>query len=129
YLQPFPSRDAFVTYYSLVRKHQPLDLRKELKKITQTYGWSKENIVFMTEVFLDLKFLTADNGVLQAVINPLKKDLEESDVFKKRKEKIEIEKVLYYYPYDKLKEWFEQFLDKRSNDDGEEMNNGLQTIY
>lgn len=128
YLKPFPTRDTFIKYYSLVKKQQSLNVKQQLKPLMSTYGWSKDLIIFMSEVFIDLKFLTANNGVLYAVPNPDKKDLQDSTVLQERKTKIEIEKILYYSTYEMLKQWFGRLLVDTTKD-GEETNNGLQTTY
>lgn len=105
YLTPFPSRDDFKWLYVLFVRRQTLDLYKHMSAIQHAKNWSKDLIVFMTKVFLDLEFVTMKNGIVSINPQPMKKDLQDSKVYQERKRQAHIEKVLYYSNYSELKDW------------------------
>src|SRR5699024_11702040 len=70
--------------------------------------WSKEYIQFMIRVFVDLNFVTYDEGVLSLNPSPTKQDLSSSRTYQHRVNRATIEKTLYYSTYDELKQWFEK---------------------
>jgi single-stranded-DNA-specific exonuclease len=111
YMRAFPKREEFVWLYSLVRKQQMIDLNKHLEAIQKMKDWSKDHILFMSEVFSELGFVKIDNGVMTANPNPEKRNLQESSTYQERLKKIEIEKTLYFSNYEQLKDWFQQFMD------------------
>ncbi|HLQ71354.1 MAG TPA: single-stranded-DNA-specific exonuclease C-terminal domain-containing protein, partial [Bacillota bacterium] len=106
YMQTFPSREDFIWFYGLVQKRKALDLKKELRQIIKQKKWTKDRIIFISQVFQELGFVTLDNGIVYAVHNPIKRDLQDSSIYQQRLNHAEIEKVLYYSTYDALKEWF-----------------------
>lgn len=106
YLTAFPTRDEFKWFYSLVHHRKTLDLNKELNNIMSEKKWTKETIVFIAKVFLELEFVKIENGVIQMAPHPEKRDLQESAVYQARINKGDIEKILYYSNYESLKKWF-----------------------
>ena len=124
YFKAFPSRDEFKWFYGLVMKRKALDLKKELKMIMDAKGWTKDRILFISNVFLELGFVKIDNGVIQLQSSPVKKDLQESSLYQKRLKQAGIEKTLYYSTYHDLKEWFSNCT-KRMEAPEEEVSYGL----
>lgn len=125
YMQTFPSRDDFIWFYALVQKRQALDLRKELRQIMKQKNWTKERIIFMSQVFQELGFVKLDNGVVHFVSNPEKKDLQDSRIYQHRIERERVEKTLYYSTFDTLKDWLEQSMEKGDLPKEEMVSNGL----
>ncbi|WP_100011923.1 single-stranded-DNA-specific exonuclease RecJ [Lentibacillus sediminis] len=111
YLKAFPTRADFKWFYALVAKKRQLDLKSALPWIMQTKGWDKERIVFMAKVFFELGFVKIDNGVIENIAKPLKKDLADAVVYQERIARAEIEKTLYYSNYEELKQWFAACMD------------------
>lgn len=111
YLKMFPQREDFIWLYALIRKRKALDLKQELGMIMNAKGWSKDRIVFISRVFFELGFVKIDNGVILANPNPMKRDLQDSKLYQKYLNQIEIEKTLYYSNYEQLKNWFRQWMD------------------
>lgn len=124
YFKAFPSRDEFKWFYGVVMKRKVLDLKKELKMIMDAKGWTKDRILFISNVFLELGFVNIENGIIQYQPNPHKKDLQESSLYQKRLKQAEIEKTLYYSTYYDLKEWFSSCT-KRMEAPEEEVSYGL----
>ena len=106
YLTAFPTRDEFKWFYSLVYRRKKLDLNKELNDIMHEKKWTKETVVFIAKVFLELEFVKIEDGVIQIASHPVKRDLQESAVYQARINQGDIEKKLYYSNYESLKSWF-----------------------
>lgn len=124
YLSAFPSREEFVWFYALVRKRKVLDLKTELQTIMNHKGWSKDRIIFISNVFFELGFVKIENGVIELETNPEKKDLSDSKLYQERLNRADIEKQLYYSNYEELKMWMESCMDYL-NIPEEEVVNGL----
>lgn len=124
YLSSFPSRDSFKWFYSLILTRSKLDLKTELNNIMRTKKWTKERIIFMAQVFSELEFIEINDGVIQAIPAPKKRDLQESKIYQQQLSKAEIEKTLYYSNYEKLKTWFESSINRLDTTE-EEISHGL----
>ncbi|RDW21690.1 single-stranded-DNA-specific exonuclease RecJ [Oceanobacillus chungangensis] len=124
YLTAFPTREEFIWFYALVLKRKTLDLKQEMQMIMNAKGWTKERIIFISKVFLELGFVKIENGVVHVSPNPDKKDLSEAPSYKERLNQIKIEKELYYSNYEQLKAWFESCMN-RVERPKEEVTNGL----
>lgn len=111
YLKAFPTRDDFKWFYSIVYKRKEIDLKRELANIMDAKKWSKDDIVFIAQVFQELNFIMIHDGVVQIHPQPQKRDLQESVLYQNRLKQGEIEKVLYYSNYEMLKKWFSNCMD------------------
>ncbi|WP_339228251.1 single-stranded-DNA-specific exonuclease RecJ [Oceanobacillus sp. FSL K6-2867] len=111
YLSAFPTREEFVWFYALVRKRKVLDLKNELQTIMNHKGWSKERIIFISNVFFELGFVKIENGVIEVETSPMKKDLSDSKLYQERLNRADIEKQLYYSNYEELKRWIQSCMD------------------
>ncbi|MUK87002.1 single-stranded-DNA-specific exonuclease RecJ [Ornithinibacillus sp. L9] len=107
YLSPMPTRDDFKWFYALLYKRKQIDLNTELQLIMDAKGWKKDQVVFISKVFFELEFVKIENGVIQLNSAPVKKDLQESNLYQERINKAHIEKTLYYSTYQELYNWFQ----------------------
>lgn len=124
YLKAFPTREDFRWFYSLVVQRKSLDLKRELTTIMQRKNWTKERIVFIAKVFLELEFVKINDGIVQLIPNPQKKDLQDSALYQNRLQQEEVEKVLYYSNYEVLRQWFQNCIDQSTASE-EEFVHGL----
>lgn len=124
YLQALPSREVFTWFYAFIFKRKKVNLNEELNNIMQMKKWSKERIIFLTKVFLELEFISLHNGVAEINKHAKKRDLSESLLYQQRMNEAEIEKTLYYSNYTQLKSWFQACREKTTNN-REAMINGL----
>ncbi len=60
----------------------------------------------MTTVFLELGFVTLENGWISINEKPEKKSLEQSMAYRSKQEKADIENEFVYSSYHELKQWF-----------------------
>lgn len=72
-------------------------------------GWSKETIEFMSRVFLELGFVTIEDGLISLNEAPAKRDLSESKAYREKQEQYQIENELLYSNYEQLRDWFNQY--------------------
>ncbi|MGJ9457073.1 single-stranded-DNA-specific exonuclease RecJ [Oceanobacillus sp. CF4.6] len=124
YLSAFPSREEFVWFYALCRQRKVMDMKQELTKIMNHKGWSKDKVIFISNVFFELGFVKIENGIIEVQSDPIKKDLQDSKLYQDRLEKAAIEKQLYYSNYQELKKWFTSCMDYLGSPK-EEVINGL----
>ncbi|WP_164668507.1 single-stranded-DNA-specific exonuclease RecJ [Virgibacillus doumboii] len=106
FMKVFPSREDFKWLYGLVAKRRQIDLQKELPMIMDAKAWTKDRVLFMSNVFFELEFVKIENGIIKYNPNPVKQDLANSKLYQERLNQAEIEKVLYYSTYEELKNWF-----------------------
>lgn len=125
YLQTFPTRKDFKWLYALLYRHQTIDLTRDLKYIAELKQLSKQTLMFMIDVFLELGFVTKKDQMLLIQKNPTKKDLEQSERYQKMKNDRLVEQTLYFSTYTSVRKWFEKFYVNVHTPSKEEINNGL----
>ena len=108
-----PTRDQFVWYYSFLKQRKQFNLRQNLNDLAKHKGWSRAMLIFMTQVFFELKFVTIDDGLAKIVDNPDKRTIESALIYKERTEQVALEEKLLYAQYKDLRNWFEQCLTKQ----------------
>lgn len=108
YLENVPAREEFAWLYGYLVKNKPVQIKIDLPKIMRIKGWSKERVIFMIQVFLDLEFVSVQDNIIQIKEQTEKKPLETSTVYQRQLEQGELEKVLYYSTYEELKAWLVQ---------------------
>ncbi|RYG74795.1 single-stranded-DNA-specific exonuclease RecJ [Lentibacillus lipolyticus] len=124
FMKPFPSREDFKWLYGVLARKQTIHLQKELPMLMDAKGWTKDTILFMSNVFFELDFVKIDDNIMELNKHPSRKDLRESPLYQERLNRADIEKTLYYSAYNELKMWFANCLERRL-DPEEEMIDGL----
>ena len=102
-LNRIPSREDFKKHYGFVMKEKSVDMKQKMNLVKKQFNWSREQIIFMVLVFIELEFIQSDNSVVTINSDSEKKDLEEAKHYQKELEKEEIEAQLYYSGLDELK--------------------------
>lgn len=108
FFSTMPTREHFKWYYAFLAKKAPFDLKKHGDALAKYRGWSLETIDFMSQVFLELDFISLNEGsiTLNKVVN--KKDLSESPTYQQKQAQYALESELLYSSYQQLKSWFDQ---------------------
>lgn len=114
FFSTFPTRDYFKWYYAFLLKRGSFDLVKYGAELAKHKGWTKDTIDFMTKVFFELGFVTIENGVLSVVYGAAKRDLTDSETYRKKQRLIELEQKLLYSSADELKQWLSKRMDESS---------------
>lgn len=102
-LNRIPNREDFKKLYSFVMKEKSVDMKQKMASVSKQFNWSKEQIIFMVLVFIELDFIQSENSVLTLNPHSKKNDLEQAEHFQKELEKEKVEIKLYYSGLDELK--------------------------
>lgn len=119
YFSTYTSREDFKWVYGLLMKNSPVDLKKIGSAIMGRKKWSQERMEFIFNVFLELEFVTIDNGMISVQKQPINRDLTESVTFANRIKKENIERTFYYSSYAELRSWFSSLLKRDDRVEGE----------
>ncbi|WLD92210.1 single-stranded-DNA-specific exonuclease RecJ [Alkalihalobacillus sp. AL-G] len=114
YFNPIPTRDQFKWFYAFLNKKQPFEYRKRAKDLASYKGWTPESVIFMTEVFFELEFVTIENGFVTVSDQPQKRPLTDSETYRRKQEQASLENDLCYSSYRELKKWFFEENDNES---------------
>ncbi|MEK4222898.1 single-stranded-DNA-specific exonuclease RecJ [Bacillus sp. FSL W8-0116] len=109
YFSTVPTREHFKWYYAFLLKQKTFDLKRYSGDLAKYRGWSKETIEFMSRVFLELGFVTIEDGLISLNEAPAKRDLSESKAYREKQEQYQIENELLYSNYEQLRDWFNQY--------------------
>lgn len=107
YFDGMPTREQFGWYYTFLNKRREFHLRQHLNDLAKHKGWSRDMLIFMTQVFFELGFVTIENGLAKIVEGAPKKQLSSATVYKTRAQQMDLEQTLLYAPYKDLREWFD----------------------
>lgn len=110
YLNYSIDRDSFKWVYAVLLKKQELNLNRDLPLMMKQKGWTKERILFILQVFMELGFIKKENSKILINKNARKKDLHESTLLQNKLLQMKVEKTLYYSNYPQLKKWFDECL-------------------
>ncbi|GEK34368.1 single-stranded-DNA-specific exonuclease RecJ [Kurthia sibirica] len=105
-----PTREQFIWYYSFLKQRKEFHLRHHLNDLAKHKGWSRAMLIFMTQVFFELKFVTIENGLAKIVENPQKREITSAEIYIERTEQVALEQKLLYAKYTDLRRWFEECL-------------------
>jgi single-stranded-DNA-specific exonuclease len=114
FFSQIPTREHFKQFYAFMLKRGKLQIKQERFQFAKSKGWSIEFLDFIIKVFLELQFVTIDDGVLLYNQNPKKQDLTDSATYQLKQQQILVEKLLYYSSYEELKKWFDEHLCKNT---------------
>lgn len=102
YLLGMPSREHFTKLYKFLAKHKNIDLKEKGSLLAKYLNFDKSILKFIIRVFLEAGFVTIEGGLLNINVEVKKMDVAETQVYKQRKEKIEVEEMLVYSSFNEL---------------------------
>ena len=102
-LNRIPNREDFKNLYGFILKEKSVDMKTKINNVKKIFNWSREQIIFMVLVFIELKLIESNNSVLTINFNSEKKSLETAHHYQKELEKEQVEVQLYYSGLDELK--------------------------
>ena len=108
FFQALPTREDFKWLYGYALKFSPIQLKIDLPQIMQTKKWTRDKIIFMLKVFLDLQFITIDHDIMYVNRDADKQALTESRTYQQQLEQSKIEQIFYYATYEEIKQWFDK---------------------
>ena len=102
YLIGLPRREDFAKAYKYFAKHKNIDLQKEGHLLVQQLKMESAQVFLIVQVFLEAKFVIINNGVLNIINNPEKKDLQKTKTFLKIQQQIAAEELFLYSSFKEI---------------------------
>ncbi|WP_270321053.1 single-stranded-DNA-specific exonuclease RecJ [Weissella confusa] len=96
YLQKVPSKADFAKVYKFARSFQNIALRTQYDAVLAHLGMERSMLTLILQVFLDAKFVTIVDGVLNAVPEPAPMALEETASYQQFLARRQLEEQLIY---------------------------------
>src|SRR5699024_3686739 len=75
-LNRITNREDFKNLYGFILKEKSVDMKTKINNVKKIFNWSREQIIFMVLVFIELKLIESNNSVLTINFNSEKKSLE-----------------------------------------------------
>lgn len=105
YLNGVGTREQYARLFTFIKQQKQLDVRYKTGQIAQFLKIPEKLLIFMIQVFFDLKFVTIEDGVLTSVEAPANQPLTNSGVYQKRLQQIKSEEFLLYSDIHTLRAW------------------------
>ncbi|MFS0943304.1 single-stranded-DNA-specific exonuclease RecJ [Enterococcus sp. DIV0182] len=105
YLNGVGSREQYARLFQFIKTQDKVDIRYKTKAVAQYLKIPEKLLIFMIQVFFELKFVTIDDGVLQKVAHPESHPLTESTLYQQRLKKIKVEEFLLLSDIPTIKKW------------------------
>lgn len=110
FFSTMPTREHFKWFYAFLVKKTPFDLKRYGDELAKYRGWSRETIDFMSQVFLELGFISITNGFITLNKVKNKKDLTESPTYQQKQAYYQLEDELLYSSIESLKNAFDKWI-------------------
>lgn len=105
YLNGVGTREQYARLFTFIKQQKQLDVRYKTGQIAQFLKIPEKLLIFMIQVFFDLKFVTIEDGVLTSIEAPANQPLTNSGVYQKRLQQIKSEEFLLYSDIHTLRAW------------------------
>lgn len=106
-----PDRKAFASLYGLIKRFQPFSLNQYEEALTRKFGWSKQQIEFMSGVFFELNFVKMEGDVVTLQETAGKRNLEEAELYQRKERELETRQKLLYASYSDLLNWMKRIME------------------
>ncbi len=106
YLDGVGTREQYARLFALIKQGQAIDVRYRLQDIAKYLNLPPKLLIFMIQVFFELKFVTIDDGVLSYVSDAPHRALNESVLYQERQLKMDSQSFLQLTNLENLKQWF-----------------------
>ena len=105
YLDGVWTREQYGRLFQLINQQNGIDIRYKLPMVANYLQIPEKLLIFMIQVFFDLKFVTIKDGVLKKVPDPENKPLTESVLYQQRLAKIKTEEDLLMSDLSTIRKW------------------------
>lgn len=102
FLSGLPNRADFVQVFKYISKYKNINLQKYGHILVQDLKIESMKLLLIIQVFLEAKFVTIEDGLLNIVNNPNKVKLEDTNVFKNAQLEFEAEKLFIYSSFNEI---------------------------
>lgn len=110
YFDGIPNMDVFKKCYKALITKQETNIQKEGMLLCQHVSVKPDTLKFMLKVFLDLKFVTQEDGLIRINQQPEKRSIDSSKVYQLRQQRMDVEKQLLYQDFSEIKNWIKSQL-------------------
>ncbi|HID1384467.1 TPA: single-stranded-DNA-specific exonuclease RecJ [Staphylococcus aureus] len=110
YFDGIPNMDVFKKCYKALITKQETNIQKEGMLLCQHLSVKPDTLKFMLKVFLDLKFVTQEDGLIRINQQPDKRSIDSSKVYQLRQQRMDVEKQLLYQDFSEIKNWIKSQL-------------------
>ena len=108
YLDGLGSREQYAKLFKFIAQQQQVDVRYKLPIVANYLKIPQKLLIFMIQVFSELRFVTITDGIMQRVENPQNRSLPESTIYQKRIAQIKAEEFLLLSDLPVLKKWISE---------------------
>jgi single-stranded-DNA-specific exonuclease len=105
YLDGIGTREQYGRLFQLINQQNGIDIRYKLPMVAKYLQIPEKLLIFMIQVFFDLKFVTIKDGVLKKVPDPVNTPLTESVLYQQRLAKIKTEEDLLMSDLSTIRKW------------------------
>src|SRR5699024_10974954 len=77
-LNRIPNREDFKNLYGFILKEKSVDMKTKINNVKKIFNWSREQIIFMVLVFIELKINEINNNGITNKFKYEKKNLEKT---------------------------------------------------
>lgn len=110
YFDGIPNMDVFKKCYKALITKQETNIQKEGMLLCQHLIVKPDTLKFMLKVFLDLNFVTQEDGLIRINQQPDKRSIDSSKVYQLRQQRMDVEKQLLYQDFSEIKNWIKSQL-------------------
>ncbi len=110
YFDGIPNMDVFKKCFKALITKQETNIQKEGMLLCQHLSVKPDTLKFMLKVFLDLKFVTQEDGLIRINQQPDKRSIDSSKVYQLRQQRMDVEKQLLYQDFSEIKNWIKSQL-------------------
>lgn len=110
YFDGIPNMDVFKKCYKALITKQETNIQKEGMLLCQHLSVKPDALKFMLKVFLDLNFVTQEDGLIRINQQPDKRSIDSSKVYQLRQQRMDVEKQLLYQDFSEIKNWIKSQL-------------------
>lgn len=105
-----PSRQSFIQLFQTIRQSGQIDLNNQAEQLSRYLKVSGDQLIFMIKVFLELRFVTIKNGLLNLASNIRSGKLEDTKTYQQYAERLQVENLLVRSNTNTLNEWIKKVL-------------------
>lgn len=102
YLSGLPSRENFAKAYKYFRMHKSINLQKDGSQLIKQLNMDSLRVFLIVRVFLEAKFVIINDGLLNAVENPEKTDIQDTIAYRNAQKQMQAEELFLYSSFKEI---------------------------
>ncbi|MCS5431245.1 single-stranded-DNA-specific exonuclease C-terminal domain-containing protein, partial [Staphylococcus aureus] len=110
YFEGMPKMETFKQCFKALATKKETNLANEGVQLCKFLNIQPNMLKFILKVFLDLEFIQVEDGIIKLKDVSTKRDIASSKYYQSRIDRIEVEKLLLYEDFNRLKQWIKDEL-------------------